>query len=105
MKHTKNMIYKPSEKSRELYLYTVNTQQIYYKTCYIVRSLARKFKKGVYDSNKAIDAYYSVVNESAALYNKEFSSYGYKCFSVTDKYTVATELEKYYFENVQNNDL
>ena len=58
MKRTKNMIYNPSTESRELTLYTTNDGRIYdYWIVPVVRNLAKKFAKGTFNPDKAIDAF------------------------------------------------
>lgn len=96
MKHTKSMYYNPSEESRELFLYTVNDGYLYESQVLpIVNNLRKKAKKGIYDSNKAIDYYYMLATSASEKYFKDF---GYK-FNVTDRYTTAVDLEKYYRED------
>ena len=63
----------------------------------VVRMLRKKFKKGVYDVNKAVDAWYHVATEASKLYKKEF---GY-LFSVADRFTVATDLEYHFREYLE----
>ena len=66
MKRTKNMVYTPSIESRELHLYTSNTARLY--DCMIVpvvRNLAKQFARGIFDADKAIDAFYPVACEAA----------------------------------------
>ena len=105
MKHTKNMIYKPSEESRELFLYATNDSFLYnHQTKYIIENLRKKAKKDIYESEKAIDLYYNLATNASDKYYKDF---GYK-FNVSDRYTVAVELEAYYkddevFYNLDNN--
>lgn len=55
MKRTKSMIYRKTQESRELFIYATNTGEIYPQTCAIIRKLAKKYAKGVYDADKAID--------------------------------------------------
>ena len=100
MKKTSSMIYKPDEVSEDLYLYTVNTGSLYRRTSRpIIENLARKLNKGAYDPERAIDAWYSVATEAAAMYNKELPA---RNFSVTTRYTVAVELESHYREEVED---
>ena len=105
MKHTKSMIYKPTTESHELFLYTTNDSFLYHhQTKYIIENLRKKAKKGIYDSEKAVDLYYNLANSASEKY---FKNYGYK-FNVSDRYTVAVELEEYYkedevFYNLDNN--
>ena len=98
MTRTKSMIYKETTESRELMLYTINDGFLYeHQTVYIIKNLQKKFKNGNYDKEKAIDAWYNLATNAS---NKYFKDYGYK-FSVQDRFTVATELEEYYKENVE----
>ena len=97
MKRTKSMVYKPTEESRELVLYAENTRNLYlHRIQPAIESLAKKYRKGVYNKNKAVDLYYHIVTDASKMYCRQF---GYS-FSVTDRYTAAVELEESYFENV-----
>lgn len=101
MKRTKSMYYCRTSQSDELFLYTVNTGIIYTEyTSPLIELLRKHYKKGVYSKNKAIDAYYKIATFAAKLYNKEFASDGYRSFSVTDRFTVAIEMEQRYYEQV-----
>lgn len=96
MKRTKNMIYKPTVESHELFLYTINDGFLYkHHTMPIINNLVKKAKKGLYDCNKAVDLYYNLATAGSDKYNKDF---GYK-FSVQDRFTCAVELEEYYRED------
>ena len=93
MKHTKSMIYTPSTEATELFMYVTNNSYLYhYHTKSIIENLKKKAVKGIYDTNKAIDLYYYLATAGSDKYFKDF---GYK-FSVTDRYTVAVDLENYY---------
>ena len=97
MKHTKSMIYKPTEESRELFLYTTNDGELYrHMTTCIIENLKKKARKGIYDSEKAIDLYYNLATAGSKAYCKDF---GYS-FSVQDRFTCAVEMEAYYKEEV-----
>jgi hypothetical protein len=97
MRKTKNMYYKETVESRELMLYATNDGIIYKNLVTpIINNLRRKAEKGLYNAEKAIDAWYRVATEAS---NKYYKDYGYK-FSVTDRYTVAVEMEKYYAEEI-----
>lgn len=98
MKRTKSMIYKPTEESRELFLYTTNDGDLYRGiTTAIIKNLHSKYKKGTYSKEKAVDAFYHLATEGSRKYNRDF---GYS-FSVMDRFTAAVEMEDYYFEQVQ----
>lgn len=100
MKHTKNMKYNETTESRELFLYATNDGDLYrHMTTPVVTNLKKKLAKGVYDVEKAVDAYYHIATEASNKYYKDF---GYK-FSVADRYTVAVDMEAYYKEEVEYN--
>ena len=101
MKRTKNMIYKPTEEARELTLFITNTEELYPQICATVRNLAKKFDKGVYDAEKAIDAFYYIACAASDLYKKW---YGYG-FSVADRFSAAVDLRDYFSENIEDNDI
>lgn len=102
MKRTKSMIHTPSDEARELFVYAVNDSQTYH---YIKESLIPNFrkhyKKGMYDPNKAVDAYYRAATMASNNYNKDF---GYK-FSVTERFTAAVDMEKDFREDVIEEDV
>lgn len=89
MKHTKNHKYEPSTAARELYLYATNNGDLYRRQIsYIENNLRKKIAKGVYDHNKAVDAFYYAADNASRLYNNDF---GYS-FSVTERYTAAVDM-------------
>ena len=94
MKRTKSMIYRQTEEARELALYAESIGGNIINP--VVDMLAKKHHKGIYDSNKAVDAWYAVINTAAKRYLKDF---GYK-FDVTQKYSAAVMIEKSMFEYV-----
>ena len=97
MKRTKNMIYKETEESRELFLYATNNGKLYRSMVEnVLDNLEKKIKKGVYDKEKAVDAWYYVATEAS---NRYFKDFGYK-FSVTDRFTVAVDMADYYEEQI-----
>lgn len=102
MKRTKNMIYKETEEARELFLYATNDGMLYRRMISaVLDNLEKKIKKGIYDKEKAIDAWYYVATEASNKYNKDF---GYK-FNVTDRFTVACDMAEYYEEQILFFDL
>ena len=104
MKHTKNMIVKETAESRELVLYITNDSELYHQQItYIINNLAKKYKKGQYDKEKAIDAWYYAAEAGAKKYTKEFAWMGQErsIFDVTARYTAAAELEEYYKEAIE----
>ena len=98
MKRTRTMIYKPTQESRELMLYAINNGELYRRQITpVINSLRKKAAKGTYDNDKAVDAWYYVACSASQMYNKDF---GYS-FTVTDRFTAAVELEKYFKEDVE----
>ena len=97
MKRTKNMVYNPTTEARELFLYATNDGDLYRQMISpIIANLKRKVAKGIYDAEKAIDAFYHVATEASNHYCRDF---GYK-FSVQDRFTAAVEMADYYSEEV-----
>lgn len=87
------MKYQPSTESRELFLYATNSGDLYRRLiALIISNLRKKAIKGVYDSDKAVDAYYTAACRASEMYNREF---GYS-FTVADRFTAAVEMEEYY---------
>lgn len=106
MKRTSNMAYHETDESRELELYTTNNGGLYRQMITpIINSLRKKYQRGAYDADKAVDLWYSVATEGAKLYNKEFGSDSQwsRLFNVQCRYTVAVNLESYYKEEVEYN--
>ena len=101
MKRTKSMFYRETVESRELFLFTVNESAIYPQLCAIVRNLNRKYSKGIYNPEKAIDAFYYAIESANMLYNKYF---GYS-FSVTDRFSAAIMTRDYFTENIEKGDM
>lgn len=102
MKRTKSMIYKETPESTELLLYTMNTSKIYFRHIVpALDNLRRKYKKGTYDSEKAVDLWYHVATTSATGYNQEFSGEFQEAFTVSDRFTVAVDLERHYHEEIK----
>lgn len=97
MKRTKNMVYRETVESRELFLYSINNNNVYCKAIApVLKSLNKHCNRGNYDSERAVDAWYRVANIASNEYKKDF---GYS-FSVGDRFTVAVELEKYHREEI-----
>ena len=90
MKHTKNMIYRPTTESEELYIFANNDSRVYRQIEEIEKSLMKKINKGIFEVEKAVDAFYYAMNTASDLYKKY---YGYG-FTVTERFTAATEMAK-----------
>ena len=101
MKRTKSMIYNQTQESIELTHFTANTGSIYPQIQNTVRNLAKKYAKGVYNAEKAVDAFYYVACTASDLYKKW---YGYG-FSVADRFSAAVDLRDYFSENIEDNDI
>lgn len=97
MRHTKNMVYNPTEESRELFLYATNDGNLYRRMIKpIIDGMKRKAQKGIYDREKAVDAWYRVATEASNMYWKDF---GYK-FGVMDRFTVAVDMAESFEEEI-----
>ena len=101
MKRTKSMIYNQTQESIELTHFAANTESIYPQIQNTVHNLAKKYAKGVYDAEKAVDAFYYIACAASDLYKKWFG-YG---FSVGDRFSAAVDLRDYFTENIENNDI
>lgn len=104
MKRTKSMNYLPTDESKELFLYATNDGDLYRQIITpIINNLRKKAIKGIYDGEKAVDAYYTAACKASEMYKKDF---GY-AFSVGDRFTAAVMMEEYYrndevFYNLNN---
>lgn len=97
MKKTSSMIYKPTAESEELYIFANNESAVYNQIGTIEKNLLKKIEKGVFEVEKAADAFYYAMNTASALYKKY---YGY-AFTVTERYTAAVEMAKNFeYDNV-----
>jgi hypothetical protein len=97
MKRTKNMIYNPTTEATELFMYATNCGNLYRQMVTpIINNLRNKAIKGVYDKDRAVDAWYAVATEASNRYYKDF---GYK-FCVADRFTVAVDMADYYEEEI-----
>ena len=101
MKRTKNMFYLVTVESDELFLYSVNDSFCYERIISpVLENLKRKAKKGTYDPEKAVDAFYYVACQCAKQYDREFSGIWQTTFSVTDRFTAAVEMERRYRDQI-----
>lgn len=100
MKRTSSMYYQESAESNDLALFAINRSEIAYTyTQPIIKALHKRYTQGLYNKEKAIDAYFRVATQAANLYAKIFTGQGYK-FTVQQRFTVAVYLENYYIEQV-----
>lgn len=94
------MYYQKSNASKELFLYIVNTENIYFSSVLpTIKSLA---KKKDYDISKATTVWYRVTTLVAKGYSKKFPLSDY-IFNVTSRWTTAIDLERYYRDDVMEN--
>lgn len=88
------------EAVRELELYAENTSALYYNhTIPVIENLKKKYKKGQYDKEKAVNAWEYVADAAAKMYHKEFGGgcAWYDVFNKATRHEVAKCLEEYYF--------
>ena len=97
MKITKNMYYCWSRESEDLYLYIVNNRDLYFEVISACKTLAKHLKKHEYNKDKAIGYYYKIASKGAKKYKQDLGN----SFSVTDRYTVAVDLEEDFFARVE----
>ena len=92
MKHTAAHIIKETHESRELTLWSENTQSIYKEIEAAALYFAKKIHKGLFDESKAIDRLYPVATAAAKDYCRTFGGLYYRVFNVTARYTAAAYL-------------
>lgn len=104
MKKTRNRVYKKSYESKELFLFTINNGGTYWWAIQpICRAIAKKHKTGVFDLDKATEAFYRVANISAKDYWAKFcfpDSKWSDIFPVQCRYTVAVDLLNHYTDYI-----
>ena len=97
MKRTKNMVYRETVESRELFSYSINNNIVYCKAIApVLKNLNKHYLNNNYNTERAVDAWYRVATIASNEYKKDF---GYS-FSVGDRFTVAVELERNYREEI-----
>lgn len=95
MKITKSMYYCESRESEDLYLYIVNDGDLYFEIVSACKTLAKHLNE--YSKDKAIGYYYRIASKGAKKYKQELGNN----FSVTNRYTVAVDLEENFYERVE----
>ena len=88
MKRTKSMIYKPSDEAQECYIVATNESRLYPMIQAIENNLSKKIVKGIFDAEKATEAFFHVTTEVSKKYLKDF---GY-AFTVTERWTAAQDM-------------
>ncbi len=89
--------------AKELALYIKNTSELYHGITHsVIENLKKKARKGVYDKERAVDAWMYVADAGAKMYDKEFGSGrgSLTMFSKSDRRKAAEELARYYEEDV-----
>jgi len=89
--------------AEELALYIKNTSELYHGiTKSIIENLKKKARKGVYDKERAVDAWMYAADAGAKMYDKEFGSGrgSLTMFSKSSRRKAAEELARYYEEDV-----
>ncbi len=89
--------------AEELALYIKNTSELYHGITHsVIENLKKKARKGVYDKERAVDAWMYVADAGAKMYDKEFGSGrgSLTMFSKSDRRKAAEELARYYEEDV-----
>ena len=88
-----------SHESDELVLTIVNDGDLYRQRVQpIVKNLAKKIVKGVYDKTLAVKLWKYLADDGAKKYTKEW---GLK-FSVADRTDAAKQLQRYFEDEVQH---
>ena len=98
MKRTTNMRYEKSYEADELFLTDKNDGDLWDRHVIpILNNLRKHYKKGRYDKDKAVDAWYRYMT---VVSNQYFKSFGYR-FSVTERFTAAVDMEEDMREQVE----
>ena len=91
--------------ARELFLYTVNKEDLYSEIRSVLKCLYRKAMRGQYIIAKAADAFQYVVKHAAMMYTVEFGSGRYyDTFNAATRKEVCRQLEDYFHENIMRGD-
>lgn len=96
MKRTSNMVYVNSVESRELLLFVTNTNEYWSSIICIIKNLHRKYVKGIFSEDKAVDIFYPLCVKASKDYDRLF---GYD-FTVTERFSAATDLVDYFEEEI-----
>lgn len=100
MKRTKNMYINPSHEANELELFSLHNDRYIYRCLQgVVTNLKKHYKRGNYNPDRAIDAFYPVMTEAAKRYAKEFFVIG-GGFTVTERFTAAAALVDHFEEEI-----
>lgn len=89
--------------AEELALYIKNTSELYHGITHsVIENLKKKARKGVYDKERAVDAWMYVADAGARMYDKELGSGrgSMTLFTKDERRKAAEELARYYEEDV-----
>ena len=104
MKRTKNMYINPSHEANELELYALHCDENLYRWLQnVVGTLKKHYRRGNYNPDRAIDAFYPVTTEAAKRYMREFCNIGPGPFSVTDRFTATAAMVEHFEEDITEN--
>ena len=82
-----------SVEARELCLYAENSSDVYFRSIIpAMRTIEKHVKRGNFDREKAIDAFYHVADYAARAYCKEFGGDFSRVFDVTARFSAACML-------------
>lgn len=98
---------KASKESEELFLYAVNTSELYHGiVSSIIKNLKQKVRKGNYDKELAVSAWQYAADAAAKMYDKEFGSGrgSLTMFSKADRQECAKRLRDYYEDHVMEGE-
>lgn len=91
----------------ELTLYAENTRIIYDFSVNIVHNLQKKYRKGIFNADKAAKAFEAVAEYAAKMYCKEFAepAQWHTVFNAATRRETAKELLSGYMENIKEGDI
>lgn len=93
-----------ADQVRELELYADNTSEIYEQKKSIIRNLARKIERKVYNPSLAPKLWRYWIDEAAKRYSQEFGTPGQIIFSVADRNEVARLVAEREYELIKNGE-
>jgi hypothetical protein len=93
-----------AENVRELELYAENTSEIYEQKKSIIKNLARKIERKVYNPTLAPKLWRYWVDEAAKRYTREFGTQGDFIFSVADRNEVSRLIAEQEYDLIKNGE-
>lgn len=89
--------YTPSEQADELFLFATNDERTYNMCMAVVENLRKKYRRGTYDADRAIDAFFHAATFASLQYSHLF---GGPRFKVSERFTAAQDLRDYFTEDI-----